>query len=147
MARRASPPRKALLCRTLEECRSSLERLRNETAKSLAARPGTFKGSLRCNTRRWGCSLTSCGVSGARSWQQLVVEFRALRESLTSIHSHDAALNLVAYELAAQVCLHARDFSEYLKTAQALIQEKFPFAVVRDPSFLSVKESCSSGKA
>lgn len=90
-------------------------------------------------------SLTSCGSPGARSWQQLVVEFRALRESLTSIHSHDAASNLLAYELAAQVCLHAGDYSEYLKTAQALVQEKFPSAVVSDTFFLSVRAEVALG--
>lgn len=69
-------------------------------------------------------------TSGRQTWPGLATEFRALRESLLSIHSQDAALNLLTHELAAEVCLRAADYAEFLKTVQNLVQTAFPAAVV-----------------
>eukprot|EP00884_Botryococcus_braunii_P012004 jgi/Botrbrau1/20804/Bobra.0156s0033.1 len=105
MGRRASPPRGALLCKTLDDCRLRLEKLSGEVAKSEA------------------------GLPGRQTWPGLATEFRALRESLLSIHSQDAALNLLTHELAAEVCLRAANYAEFLKTTQSLVQIAFPAAV------------------
>jgi hypothetical protein len=40
MARRASPPRGSLLCKTLDECKFSFERLSKEIGKALKHRAG-----------------------------------------------------------------------------------------------------------
>ncbi len=69
-------------------------------------------------------------VPGHQPWPLLATEFRALRESLLSIHSHDTALNLLTHELAAEVCLRAADYAEFLQTTQSLVQIAFPAAVV-----------------
>ncbi len=63
-------------------------------------------------------------------------QFRYLRESLTSHHSADAAFNVNAYELAAEVCLRAMDYAEFLKTMQTLVQSLYQSAVVSWHPFL-----------
>ncbi|KAK9830337.1 hypothetical protein WJX72_011122 [[Myrmecia] bisecta] len=102
--RRASPPRPSLLVGDLAACHDAFSKLQQRVAQLLEA---------------------SGPAASQADWEPLVVRCRALRESLMSLGRLDAFAMRV-FEVSADVCLRARDFSEFLKSARHLLHDIYP---------------------
>ncbi|BDA45330.1 hypothetical protein COCOBI_07-1170 [Coccomyxa sp. Obi] len=99
--RRASPPRPSLMVGDMEACRAAFARLQSTCAALLEQH------------------------AGHTHWEDTVPRFRSLRESLLS-HQVVDEFTVAALEASSDACLRARNFAEFLKSAQHLVLTAYP---------------------
>ncbi|KAK9901230.1 hypothetical protein WJX75_001499 [Coccomyxa subellipsoidea] len=105
--RRASPPRPSLMIGDMDACRAAFNRLQIT------------------------CTALLDQHAGGTQWEDTVPRFRSLRESLLS-HQVIDDFTVAVLEASSDACLRARNFAEFLKSAQHLVLTAYPLMATRN---------------